>query len=190
MDSQITWVNAYMYIYRILLKILERTLNSCLLLDYLKLKYIINHTVAVCEGWCSFSMMVKWVNYGLLQSNDGKMHVNDDQMLVNGGGISIWSCTHFTIIDYHFAIIKEHFTIISLKYTIIRSFDHNWEAAPTARVIFWIDHTQLIKSWRFFANFNICLLFKKIFYFDFLMLFARLKIHLIRDCDCDFGTFI
>ena len=31
-----------------------------------------------------------------------------------------------------FTVINEHFTIISLKLTIIRSFDHHWEAAPTA----------------------------------------------------------
>ena len=156
-----------MYIYPILLKILERILNSCLLLDYLKFNVynkpyrrrlwgMTSKKTSYLGSRGSFAMMVKWVNYGLLQSNDGKMHVNDGQMLVNDGQmlvndgeISIWSCTHFSIIDYHFAIIKEHFTIISLKYTIIRSFYHNWEAAPTARVIFW----------RFFANFDLLLWF-------------------------------
>ena len=83
--------------------------------------------------------MVKWANDGLLLANDGKMLVNDGEMLVkdgeklvNDGEMSTCSYTHFTIIDYHFTIINEHFTIISLKYTIICSFDHHWEAAPTA----------------------------------------------------------
>ena len=74
----------------------------------------------VADSWCSFSMMVKWANDGLLQANDGKM--------------SVWTYTHFTIIDEHFTIINKHFTIINLKYTIIRSFDHHWEAEPTAKV--------------------------------------------------------
>ena len=45
-----------------------------------------------------------------LQSNDGKILVNDGQMPVevNDGQMSLWSYTHFTIIN-------EHFTIISLK---------------------------------------------------------------------------
>ena len=34
---------------------------------------------------CSFSMMVKWANAGLLQANDGKMFVNDGKMIVNDG---------------------------------------------------------------------------------------------------------
>ena len=34
---------------------------------------------------CSFSMMVKWGNDGLLQANDGEMLVNDGEMLVNNG---------------------------------------------------------------------------------------------------------
>ena len=76
-------------------------------------------------SWCSFSMMVKWANGGLLQANDGEMLVNDVEMLVNDGGIlvndgemSIWSYTHFTIIDLHFTIISlqqpslAHLTII------------------------------------------------------------------------------
>ena len=40
--------------------------------------------------------------------NDGEMHVNDGEMLVNDGEMSLWSYTHFTIIN-------EHFTSISLK---------------------------------------------------------------------------
>ena len=59
------------------------------------------------------------------------MFVNDGEMLVNDGDMSIWSCTHFAIIDWHFTIINEHFTIISLKKAIICSFDHHGEAAPT-----------------------------------------------------------
>ena len=55
-------------------------------------------------------MMVKWANGGLLQANDGKMLVNDGEMLVNDGEISIWSYTHFTIINFY-----KPFTIISLK---------------------------------------------------------------------------
>ena len=79
--------------------------------------------------------------------NDGQMtewwfiQANGGKMLVNDGAMSEWSYTHFTIIDEHFAIINEHFTIINehftiirLKLTIIRSFDHHWEAAPTARI--------------------------------------------------------
>ena len=111
-------------------------------------------------SWCSFSMMVKWANDGLLQVNDGKMLVNvgemlvndgemlvndgemlvnegemlnegeilvndgetlvnDGEMLVNDGEMSVWSFTHFTIIDQLFTIINEHFIIISLKLTNI-----------------------------------------------------------------------
>ena len=39
---------------------------------------------------------------------------NDGEMLVNDGEMSIWSYTHFTIIN-------KYFTIISLKCTIIRA---------------------------------------------------------------------
>ena len=62
---------------------------------------------------CSFSMMVKWANYGLLQAydgkmldNDGEMLIKDGEMLVNDGEMSIWWYTHFTIIDEHFTIIS------------------------------------------------------------------------------------
>ena len=55
---------------------------------------------------CSFSMMVKGAKDGLLQAYDGKMLVNDGEMLVydgemlvNDGVMSIYSYTHFTIID-------------------------------------------------------------------------------------------
>ena len=55
---------------------------------------------------CSFSIMVKWANDGILQANDGKMLVNDGEMLiddgkmlVNDGEMSVWSYSHFTIID-------------------------------------------------------------------------------------------
>ena len=49
-------------------------------------------------------MMAKWANDGLLHDgkmlvNDGEMLVNDGEMLVNDGEMSIWSYTHFTIID-------------------------------------------------------------------------------------------
>ena len=60
--------------------------------------------------------MSQW--WFLLKAHDGKMLVNDGKRLVNDGEmhvndardgeISIWSYTHFTIIN-------EHFTIISLK---------------------------------------------------------------------------
>ena len=53
-------------------------------------------------------MMVKCANDGLLQADEGKMLVNDGEMLVNDGEKSVWSYTHFTIID-------EPFTVISLK---------------------------------------------------------------------------
>ena len=43
--------------------------------------------------------MVEWSNDGLIQAYDGKMLVNDGEMLVNDGEMSIWSYTHFTIID-------------------------------------------------------------------------------------------
>ena len=81
---------------------------------------------------CSFSMMVKWRNDGLLQANDGKMLVNDgkcssmmvkwvyDHILISPSLTSI--LTSLTSISQ---IINEHLTII-------RSFDHHWEAAPTA----------------------------------------------------------
>ena len=58
-------------------------------------------------------MVVKWVNDGVLQANaseklidDGDMLVNDCEMLINDGQMSIWSYTHFNLIDKHFAIIK------------------------------------------------------------------------------------
>ena len=67
----------------------------------------------IAHSLCSFSIMVKWENDGLLQANDvkmlvndgemlindGEMLVNDGEMLVNDGEMSIWSETHFTIID-------------------------------------------------------------------------------------------
>ena len=34
---------------------------------------------------CSFSMMVKGANDGLIKTNDGEMLVNDGEMLVNVG---------------------------------------------------------------------------------------------------------
>ena len=44
-------------------------------------------------------MMVKWVNDGILQANDGEMLVNNDfEMLVNDGEMSEKSYTHFNII--------------------------------------------------------------------------------------------
>ena len=56
--------------------------------------------------------MVKWATDGLLQGNDGKMLVNDvemivndSEMLVNDGEMSIWSYTHFTIINEYFTIM-------------------------------------------------------------------------------------
>ena len=82
---------------------------------------------------CSVSMMVTWENDGLLQANDGEK--------------SIWSYTHFTIIDKHFTIINEHFTIISFKYTIIRLFDHHWEAAPTVwPITLWLTRAPARQS--------------------------------------------
>ena len=56
--------------------------------------------------------------------NVSDMLVNDGEMLVNDGETSIWSYTHFTIIN-------EHFSSTSLKYTIILSSEHHWEAALT-----------------------------------------------------------
>ena len=51
---------------------------------------------SVTIGWlfsqCSFSMLVKW-------ANNGKMLVNNGEMLINDVEMSIWSYTHFTIID-------------------------------------------------------------------------------------------
>ena len=38
---------------------------------------------------CSFSMMVKWANDGLLQANATKILVNDGEMLVNDGEMSV-----------------------------------------------------------------------------------------------------
>ena len=51
-------------------------------------------------------MMVKWSNYGLLQANATKMLVNYGEMLVNDGEMSVWSYTHFTIIDEYLTIIN------------------------------------------------------------------------------------
>ena len=56
-----------------------------------------------------------------------------NEMLITDGEMNVLSYTHFTI-------IHEHFTIIGLKYTIIRSFDHHWEAAPTALSHFYISN--------------------------------------------------
>ena len=53
-------------------------------------------------------MMVKWANDGLLQANDGQMVVNDGEMLVNDGEMSVWSYTHFSIIDEPFTSINDH----------------------------------------------------------------------------------
>ena len=57
--------------------------------------------------------MVKWANDGILQDNDGKMLVNDGEMLVNAGEMlvnddemSVWSYTHFIIINEPLAIIS------------------------------------------------------------------------------------
>ena len=67
------------------------------------------------RSWCSFSMMVKWANYGTLQANDGKILVNDGEMPVNDGEMMVWSYTHLTIINKQFIIINKHFTFSSLK---------------------------------------------------------------------------
>ena len=75
--------------------------------------------VALYISRCSFSMMVKWPNYGLLQANDGKILAIDGEMLVNDVEMSVWSYTHFTIIDEHFTIFDEYFTIIVEHITII-----------------------------------------------------------------------
>ena len=44
-------------------------------------------------------------------------------MVANDGEMSVWSYTHFTLINKHFTPIHEHFNITSLKQTIIRSYD-------------------------------------------------------------------
>ena len=44
-------------------------------------------------------MMVKRANDGEMLVNDGEMLGNDGEMLVNNGEMSVWSYTHFTIID-------------------------------------------------------------------------------------------
>ena len=47
---------------------------------------IILHEIDEAEySRCSFSMMVKWENDGLLKAYDGKMLVNDGGLLVNDG---------------------------------------------------------------------------------------------------------
>ena len=43
----------------------------------------------VYSSWCSFSIMVKWANDGLLHANDVKMNVRDGEMLVNDGEMSV-----------------------------------------------------------------------------------------------------
>ena len=111
---------------------------------------------------CSFSMMVRWVNEGVLQAyatkmlvNNGEMLVNDGEMLVNDGEMSKWSYTHFTIINEHFTIINEHLSSIGLKYTIIRSSDHHWEAAPTAimmRLLVWLHGIYLNRIQGIFSS--------------------------------------
>ena len=81
---------------------------------------------------CSISIVVRRANDGVLQANDdkilvnddemivndGKMIVNDGKMLVNDGEMSIWSYTHFTIINEHLVALAwstpsfAHLTII------------------------------------------------------------------------------
>ena len=51
-------------------------------------------------------MMVKWANDGTLQA-------------INDGEMSVWSYTHFTIIDKHFTIFNKQFTIINEHLTNI-----------------------------------------------------------------------
>ena len=51
---------------------------------YTKIYEISSFKLVQCSR-CSFSMMVKWVNDGLLQANDGKMLVNDGEIIVNEG---------------------------------------------------------------------------------------------------------
>ena len=51
---------------------------------YTKIYEISSFKLVQCSR-CSFSMMVKWVNDGLLQANDGKMLINDGEVIVNDG---------------------------------------------------------------------------------------------------------
>ena len=48
-----------------------------------------------------------------------KLLVNDGEMVVIEGEISVWIIYSFTIIDEHFTIINEHCTIASKLFTII-----------------------------------------------------------------------
>ena len=75
---------------RVIIALSTRVVNSFL-------RYTLNQVT----NWsrCSFSMMVKWANDGLLKANATKMLVNDVEMLINDGEMSIWSYTHYTIID-------------------------------------------------------------------------------------------
>ena len=60
----------------------------------------IKRLLRVAYRWLSFLLV--------LQTNDGKILINDGEM-------SVESYTHFTIIDEHFTIIGGDFTIISLS---------------------------------------------------------------------------
>ena len=57
-------------------------------------------------SWCSFSMMVKWANDGLLQAN-----AECSSMMLKWVYAHMY--THFTIIDEHFTIINKHFLAYS-----------------------------------------------------------------------------
>ena len=59
--------------------------NSRILNDLLTFKLF---NLSCHSSRCSFSMMVKWANEGILQANDGKMLVNDGEMQFNDAEMS------------------------------------------------------------------------------------------------------
>ena len=85
---------------------------------------------------CSFSMMVKWANDGILQVNDG-------EMLVNDGERSVWSYTHFTIIKSISPSLTwsipsfAHFTIIEKLHRLICQLSKSLPPALHLNPLFW-----------------------------------------------------
>ena len=62
----------------------KHTFFSCLTPLPRKIKRELNPDKApLNSSRCSFSMMVKWANVGLVQAYDGEMLINDGKMLIN-----------------------------------------------------------------------------------------------------------
>ena len=86
----------------------------------LLLQYITSHI-----SRCSFSIMVKWTNDGLLQANASKILVNDGLMLANDGEMSAWSMIIYAF-HHHCIIASNSPSLISILLALawIPSFAH------------------------------------------------------------------